>query len=182
MKSTVQAGPVFPSPVPTQHVLHITPLEVGPSGLNLIPRLSWALQAICAGVCASKLSVPESNPESWRQLAWSSGLLRLADISRVGTPPASRAGGCTQAAPGLGPHPTRCGSPGGEASALRLGTLQLVENKNCNPWPRVFLSTASLTGIDVALFNVCLIFSKERNKYKSLSQIHNASFTFLRDG
>lgn len=87
-----------------------------------------------------------------------------------------------QAAPGLGPHRTRCGSPGGEASALSLGTLQLVENKNRNPWPRVFLSTASLTGIDVALFNVCPIFSKEHNNYKSLSQIHNASVTFLRDG
>lgn len=46
MKLIAQAGPVFPSLAPTQHVFNIAPLEVVPAGLNLIPRLSWALQTM----------------------------------------------------------------------------------------------------------------------------------------
>lgn len=64
MKLIAQAGPVFPSLAPTQHVFNIAPLEVVPAGLNLIPRLSWALQTIYAGIYTSKLTVPENSPES----------------------------------------------------------------------------------------------------------------------
>lgn len=46
MKLIAQAGPVFPSLAPTQHVFNIAPLEVVPAGLNLIPCLSWAIQTM----------------------------------------------------------------------------------------------------------------------------------------
>lgn len=45
----------------------------------------------------------------------------------------------------------------------------------------IFPGTALLIEIEVALFHICGIFSKER-KYKALSQIDNASITFLRAG
>lgn len=64
MKLISQAGPAFPSLAPIQHVANIVPLEVVPAGVNLIPHLSWALQAIYAGIYTSKLSVPENGPES----------------------------------------------------------------------------------------------------------------------
>lgn len=55
---------MFPSLAPTQHVFNIAPLEVVPAGLNLIPRLSWALQTISAGIYTCKLSIPDDSPES----------------------------------------------------------------------------------------------------------------------
>lgn len=155
---------MFHSLAPTQHVVNIAPLEVVPSGLNLIPHLLWALQTIYAGIYMNKLSVPKNSPESWCQLAGISGLLWFADIPCLGNSPSLHKRV-------LGPQCTwqQFGSPAGAVQVLCLRIPLLLDNMdNCSSGAGG-LPKSYLTNTGIALFKASVLSSKEVSKYKSLN-------------